>query len=97
MKAVADNVEKILEDDTFINDVKLKKHELDIFSLVRNDNVMVCHDKLPACNSNCPLFNMKKGTDDIIWVDICCGSMPVHYKITEIVPFKKTIEKSENK
>ncbi len=36
------------------------------------------------CNSNCPLFQFEHKNDKII-VDICCGSTPIHYTITEIL------------
>lgn len=42
------------------------------------------------CNSNCPLFNLETNPmSGKVTVDICCGKLPVHYDIDEVVNLKK--------
>jgi len=92
MEVVAQSqTESSQPDNSFVNEVQLKKNDRDIYTIIRNGNPLRCirpNENL-ACNSNCPLFEMDKRTDKIL-VNIHCGGTPLLIKIgTEIIPHVK--------
>jgi hypothetical protein len=76
-------------DNSFVNDVKLQKHDKDLYGLNRNGHALRCPRLVPSsiCNSACPLFLMRTKSDGGYVVSIGCGNSHTEHEVKEIMPY----------